>query len=428
MQAIEHLNASQWMSPEDLRAIQAQKLARLLRHCEANVPFYSDLFKELGLTAADMVNYEKFRLIPFLTKKTINENGELLRASGFPADDLIRNTTGGSTGEPLVFFNDRTSFIQRQAVVVRNQEWVGALYSDREARLWGAPMDLDKLTSWRGRLHGFIHSTIQLSTYELSDDSMRKYADILNRFRPKLLISYPSPLASFSRFLIDNKIRIPSIKSIITSAEMLFDWQRDLINRAFDGVIYDRYGCREFGNIAHECDAHEGYHVNCERFFLEVLDDEGNVVGPGQAGKLYITDLDNMGFPFLRYEIGDMAVPSDARCSCGRGLPLMTRFEGRSFDVIQCPNGNRVGGTFWTICLRRFKGIVKFQVVQQRLDLLTIRLIVDDRYELHTETVIMDAVREKCGADMNIQYEYVDRIELTRSGKERLVISELLGA
>lgn len=428
LQAIEQLRASQWMPTEELQSIQERKLAQLLRHCEENVPFYSRMFRELGLTAADLADYEQFRKIPFLTKKAINENGDTLRASGFPADDLIRNTTGGSTGEPLVFFNDRASLIQRQAVVVRNQEWVGALYSDREARLWGAQMDLDKLTSWRGRLHGFLHSTIQLSTYELSDGSMRKYAEVLKGFRPKLLISYPSPLAEFSRFLLDNEIRIPSVKSIITSAEMLFDWQRDLINAAFDAVIYDRYGCREFGNIAHECDVHEGYHVNCERFFLEVLDDEGNAVRPGQTGKLYVTDLDNMGFPFLRYEIGDMATPTDARCSCGRGLPLIARIEGRSFDVIQCPNGNRVGGTFWTISLRRYKGIVRFQVVQKQIDQLVIRLIVDERYEHSVEDIIADSVRDKCGAAMKIRYEYVDKIGLSRSGKERLVVSELAGA
>lgn len=429
LQAIRHLEASQWNSSEELRALQAQKLSRLLQHCENNVPFYSRLFQEMGRTAAELTDYEQFRRIPFLTKKTINENGETLRARGFPVADLIRNTTGGSTGEPLVFFNDRASLLQRQAVVVRNQAWVGALYSDREARLWGAPMDLDKLTSWRGRLHGMLHHTVQLSTYDLSDESMRRYVRVLNRFRPKLLISYPSPLASFSRFLIENNTGIPSIKSIITSAEMLFDWQRDLISKAFDGaVVYDRYGCREFGNIAHECAAHEGYHVNCERVFLEILDDEGNIAGSGRPGKLYVTDLDNMGFPFLRYEIGDMAVPSNARCSCGRGLPLIERFEGRSFDVVRCPNGNRVGGTFWTICLRRYKGIVRFQVVQERIDLIAIRLVVDEHYEQRTESLISAAIREKCGAGMQLRYEYVDKIGLTRGGKERLVISELQGA
>jgi phenylacetate-CoA ligase len=289
-------------------------------------------------------------------------------------------------------------------------------------------MDLAKLQSWRERLHGLLHNTMYLSSYELSDNSMREYAKRLNRFQPKLLISYPSPLATFSRFLLDNEISVHSIKSIVTSAEMLFDWQRDVIQQAFEGEVFDRYGCREFGNIAHECEAHEGYHVNCERVFLEVLDDDGTPVEPGQLGKLYVTDLDNLGFPFLRYEIGDLAIPSVHQCSCGRGLPLIEKLAGRSFDIICCPNGNRVAGTFWTICLRRFPGVERFQVEQDALDSLVIRLVTSDHYRQEQEESICAEIRKKCGNEMNIRYDYVDQIKPTSSGKERLVISSIHGA
>jgi len=425
LRAISELESSQWKSPQELYSLQAEKLVRLLEHCERNVPYYSRLFADLGLKASDLVDYRKFTEIPPLTKTLINAHRDSLCASGSLGKDLVRNTTSGSTGESLVFFNDRESIRQRQAVVVRNQKWVGALYSDREARLWGAQMDLDKLLDWRGRLHGFIHNTIQLSSYEMSNGSMEKYAEILNRFRPKLLISYPSPLALFARFLIERDIRIPSIRSIITSAEMLHGWQREVIVEAFACPVFDRYGCREFGNIAHECEQHEGYHVNVERVFLEILDDNGMPVEPGQTGKLYVTDLDNRGFPFLRYEIGDLAVASNRLCSCGRGLPLIEKFEGRSFDIIRCPNGNRVAGTFWTICLRRFDGVVRFQVVQEALDALLIRLVVDDMYKKSSEAQITAAIRAKCGVEMRIRYEYVDRIETTRNGKERIVLSRL---
>jgi len=425
LQAISGLERSQWKTSEELYALQSEKLSRLLKHCETNVPYYTGVFSDIGCSADELLDYNNFRKLPFLTKKIINSNTELLHATdGFP-HRVKKSTTSGSTGESLVFYNDHASLIERQAVVLRNQQWMGALYTGREAHLWGAQMDLDKLQSWRSRLHRFLNSTIYLSSYELSDKSMSGYARTLEKFRPGLLISYPSPLATFSRYLIDNKIRISSIKSIVTSAEKMYDWQRDLISQAFDAEIFDRYGCREFGNIAHECVTHEGYHVNSERVLLEVLDDEGNPVAIGQPGKIYITDLDNMGFPFVRYEIGDTAVISDAQCSCGRGLPLLKRIEGRSFDIVFCPNGNRVAGTFWTICLRRYEGVVRFQVVQETLNQLEIRLIVDDRYKVESETDISAEIRGKCGDEMNIQFVYVDHIELTRSGKERLVVSRL---
>ena len=423
MRVIKELECSQWRSRDSLLSLRDEKLARLLKHCERNVPYYARLFSDVGIKADRLGQYSEFRKIPPLTKHLINASRSELLSRDSAERGVVRNTTSGSTGEPLIFYNDRISIQHRQAVVVRNQEWVGALYADREARLWGAQMDLDRLTNLRGRLHGFINNTIQLSTYDMSDQSMAEYVRILRRFRPKLLVSYPSPLAAFSRFLLDREIRIPGIKSVITSAEMLHDWQRRIIMEAFGCPVFDRYGCREFGNIAHECECHEGYHVNVERFFLEILDDDGEPVEPGQAGRLYVTDLDNYGFPFVRYDIGDVAVASERRCSCGRGLPLIEKLEGRSFDIISCPNGNRVGGTFWTICLRRFPGVVRFQVVQEKPDSLCVRLIVNDEYDRSSEEGIRAAIHERCGAEMTVRYEYVERIDQTRSGKERIVVS-----
>ena len=425
MPAIRKYTQNQWLPEQELKQLQLAKLQTLLRHSRENVPYYRELFQEYGVGGSGEFSYEQFRRLPLLTKEVMRREQGRLQATNFRKQDLVRNSTSGSTGEPLVFYNDRESLKWRQAVVWRNQQWVHARYSDREARLWGAQLDISKAESLRGRLSAWAHQTMLLSTYDLSDETMRDYVVCLQAFKPRLLISYPSPLVTFAKFLERQNESLPSIQSIITSAEQLHDSQRDVIQRIFGPILYDRYGSREFGNIAHECDAHSGYHVNSERFFLEILDSDGEPVKPGETGELLITDLDNYGFPFIRYQIGDLAVPADRKCSCGRGLPLVERFEGRSFDMIHCPNGNRVAGTFWTIVMRKFNGVAQFQIEQDLLGHLIIRLRINTDWDKSNESSITERVKEKCGEDMKISYEYVDSIDLTASGKQRLVVSRL---
>lgn len=420
--AVRQLMASQWFAPAQLEALQQQKLQRLLQHAAAHVPYYREVFSRLGIGPDDLCKYEVFRRLPLLTKATIRENTPALCAENATPGDFIPNSTSGSTGEPLRFFNDRRLAGWRQAVVWRNQAWVHSLYSDREAHLWGAQIDLARAARLRERLHGWLHQTIMLSSYDLSDASMAQYAERLRRFRPRLLISYPGALATFCQYLEQHGLRIPGLRAVITSAEQLHDWQRSLIERTLAVPVFDRYGCREFGNIAHECDRHQGYHVNVERFFVEILDDAGAPVAPGEIGNLYITDLDNYVFPFIRYAIGDRAVAAAHACGCGRGLPLIERFEGRVLEVVRCPNGNRLGGTFWTITLRRIPGVRRFQVEQTGPADLVIRLVMAPEAMPVEEGTVRAAIEEKCGSEMKVRFKYVDEIPLTRSGKDKLVI------
>lgn len=425
LHAIRQLEASQWYKAEELIDLQREKLARLLEHAACHVPYYRELFKRLGVTHHDLMNYDVFRRLPFLTKAAIRGSGDALISERASKNDLLPNGTSGSTGEPFAFYNDRRATAWQKAVVWRNQEWVGVYYSDREARLWGAMLDISKAGMFREKVHGWLHQKLMLSSYDLTDEAMARYVMQLRKFRPRLLISYPGPLATFCQYLNSRNIcGIPGLRAVITSAEQLHAWQRELIERVLKVPVFDRYGCREVGNIAHECERHEGYHINAERFIVEILDDDGNPVRPGEIGSIYITDLDNHAYPFIRYSMGDRAVHSDHACSCGRGLPLIERLEGRVMEVVKCPNGNRLGGTFWTIVLRkRIPGLQRYQIEQTTRNDVVIRLVMSPDASPVDEDRVLSMLSEKCGPDMNIHLEYVDRIPLARSGKERLVIA-----
>ena len=114
-------------------------------------------------------------------------------------------------------------------------------------------------------------------------------------------------------------------------------------------------------------------------------------------------------------------------CSCDRGYPLLKNVNGRTFDVVKAPNGNKLGGTFWTILFRQRPGIYKFQVVQKASGIVIIKYLPDPGAIGLPETskqFFREKIAELCGRDFTISFESVEKIETTNSGKTRIVVSE----
>lgn len=405
--------------------LQEIKLEKLLVHAYQNVPFYTEQFKRMNHSTSLLPKPEFFSQLPILTKKIINDNRKLLLSRELKNNKLIPNSTSGSTGEALYLYYDKRSAAYRRATVVRNQQWIDIDFYDKKAVLWGAPLDLKKTQTLKGRLLSRVKNQIFLSSYELSKASLLEYTNLLNTFEPKLLVSYPGPLSVFSELIIEKGISIPSIKAIISSAETLFPWQKEIIEKAFSCPVYNRYGCREFGDIAQECVKREGLHINADRFLVEIVDSQMNPVNGEDIGELLITDLDNYGMPLIRYRIGDMACFEKAHCSCGMSFPLLKKIEGRTLDVVRAPNGNKLGGTFWTLLLRSRKSFKAFQVVQDSLNEISINYVRSNVFMHEDLKYYENKIIEKCGSGIKICFNEVSLIPETISGKTRIVISNI---
>lgn len=398
------------------------KLNRLLEHACSTVPYYSEAFERAGITPADIRSPDDLRRLPVLTKDVIRDDLERLVSTAIPRERIRKDSTGGSTGEPTWYYVDDNSSQARQAIVLRGNAWCGARLGDRLATLWGAAFDLNPHQKLKGRLKSAIMNKLFLCSYNLNSETMAEYAETLQKFRPKLLTSYPTPLVTFAEFLRTNPEYSVRPGAIIASSETLFDEQREIIERTYGCEVFNRYGSREFGNIAHECDAHEGLHVNVERFFIEYLKEDGTPAGPGEIGEMLITDLDNFGMPFVRYRIDDLAVPSDRECSCGRHLPMIERVEGRVFDVIVTRSGSRFPGTFWTLLSRAVPGISKFQIVQSEPSSVVFRIVPNAEFKDEYLDKLAETIAEQTRGDLEVSFDLVDSIPLTRAGKHRFIV------
>jgi len=424
--AIRELDQHELLDSEELRRVTLGKLQKLLVHATENVPFYKDHLQRLKLTGSLSDLYESFLSVPALSKATINDNRQSMISTKLDGNGLDDNSTSGSTGEKLLFYTDWRSGAYRKATVRRSQRWLGVLPGDPEVRLWGSPIDINRAKSLRGFLHSVISREKMLSAYLMDEQSLNAYMKFCLRFKPKLLIGYPSVLSVFAAYLESQRVRIPSLVAISCSAETLYEHDREYLAKVFGAPVFNRYGCREVGDIANEVPDADGLIVNSDRLFVEILNDKREPCAPGEQGEVVVTDLENFGMPLIRYRIGDLArwSPETARGGDKYPFPMLESVDGRTLDVIQSPNGNRVGGTYWTILLRNRPGIKKFQVIQDEPDAVRI-LYVGEEGAVPDFEYYRREIANQCGPELDVHFEEAENFEQPPGTKFRLVLSKI---
>jgi phenylacetate-CoA ligase len=419
--AIEELARNEDLDRNAMLELEARKRADLLGHAAAHVPYWKEQLDRLGIAPGAAADPEVFARLPVTTKAVIRERRDDLVSRELTGNRLDPNSTSGSTGQPLQFYTDLRSKAYRKASTVRLRRWVGVEQGDTVAHIWGSPIDQARAEAWRGRLHSWVTREVFLSAYELTDDDMNRYAGILRARRVGLAVGYPSVMSAFGRFCADRGMDFPALTSVICSAETLYPQQRKTIQQTLGVTVFNRYGCRELGDIAQERPGVNGLVVNSDRIYVEIVDDDGRPCPPGETGELLVTDLDNYGMPLIRYRIGDSAAWSDTFAG---GFPVLAAVEGRSLDVVRTRDGRRIGGTFWTIVLREKPGFEQFQVIQKNLAGILVRYVptpgVDPDFAWMT-----DRIGEQCGADLDVSFEAVDFIGPGAGGKHRVVVSKL---
>jgi phenylacetate-CoA ligase len=426
--AIRELDANERLDRAALQQVTLSKLQKLVAHARANVPFYAKQLQNMRVDCPAGEFASAFGEIPLLSRAVINANLESMVSTDLEGNGLDANSTSGSTGEKLIFYTDWRSGAYRKASVRRSQRWLGVLPGEPELRLWGSPIDVDRKRSLRGLLHSVVSRERMLSAYSMDEASLRSYLKFFEKFKPKLLIAYPSALTVFAAYIEEQGARLPSLRAISCSAETLYEHDREYLERVFGAPVFNRYGCREFGDIANEVPDADGLVVNSDRLYVEVLDEQGNPCAPGEQGEVVVTDLENYGMPMIRYRIGDLArwVADSARGADRYPFPMLASVDGRTLDIVRAPNGNRIGGTYWTILLRNRPGIKKFQVIQDTPTALRVLYVAEPG-----ATPDFDYYRReiagRCGSDLQVDFIETDQFEQAPGTKFRLILSKLDG-
>jgi len=428
---LKFLRSREYQPLESNEKIQKKRLKKLLIHCYENVPYYHDVLVESGVMVGNEVDLTKFSNIPVLTKEIIREHFEDLKSKDTDERKWYLNTSGGSTGEPVKFLQDNVSWDHGMAGKWFFSTFAGKDISDKEVKLWGSERDVLKGSiGFKAKIKNMIFNRVLLNSFRMSESDMREYVKTINKKKPVIIEAYVQSIYELSKFIKNNNLEIHSPPGIITSAGTLYPEYQQLIEEVFGTKVYNRYGSREVGDMACSCEKGEGLHLNLFHQYIEILDDKGEPCKPGEIGQIHVTTLNNYVMPLIRYQIGDMAIPAEnEQCSCGRGLPLIKGVVGRQIDVFKTKNGRVVPGEFFI----HFIGVVynkdfisKFQVVQKDYESVVIRLVLRDEIKFGSyKKKIIDSIKDVMGQDCKVEFEFVEDIEPTKSGKYRYTISEV---
>lgn len=421
----ELLESEHW-PVERLQRLQLERLQALLRCAYAHTPYWRELMDARGIHPEDIRSLDDLCRFPLLEKNTLRERREEMVWRG-EGTRLQMVRTSGSTNEALEFYTSSTREAHINAARMRGHEWLGVRRGEKELYYWGSPVELSKQDRIKQVRDWLINDGLT-NGFEVTPERLKEYYRYWLEWRPKCIFGYPSTFVltvtmAESLGLDLKELRNRGLTVIVTTSEMLSDVDRQLISEGFGVPVRDSYGLREAGLIGHEC-AEGTMHCMDEQVILETIDPETLEPTDGE-GELVVTNIVGPAFPVIRYRTGDIVTLSQQPCACGRNLSSVRISGGRAVEFVVTKEGKWVVGYSFIYIARSVPGIVKFQVVQEKIGEIHIRLAVDGRFPADGIELVKSKAAQRLGGDDEIRVQIVDDIAPARSGKYRPVISKV---
>jgi len=415
---LRELRRTQWISADELQAVQLRRLRTLLRDAAANVPYYQALFQKLGAIPDDFRELSDLSRLPLLEKQQVRENPDQFLNRRFDRNRLIEDHTSGSTGEPLRFLLTVEQKAYEMAYSIRFWRWAGYRTGARIAafRHYIPRRQTDPL--WQ---HDKRTRTLFFSVYDMKPANLRAYVEEFNRFQPEFVRGYPSSIYIFAQFAAGEGLPLHAPRAVLSSSETLSPEMRAVIERVLQCPVYDWWGANERVVTACQCERRGPLHVNAEGGILELAPTMDN---SGDSGHRMIgTGLINHAMPLIRYDLGDLAIPGGKPCGCGRGLPCVERILGRVNDTLVTGEQKYIPSVRFYTLFETHDQVRQFQVVQTAPNAVVVRIVPARKFNGTETNELRGKLARFLGDAVKIDFELVDQIKPEPSGKIRNVVS-----
>ena len=437
---------SEYYPPERIEQIQLKKLREVLCHAMRVCPYYTAKFKRAGLAPDDIQTLADVTRIPSLSRQEVIANceqivdvkqrpavdaakrskrgpGQPLPLGRFRGQKLVRNTSSGSTGAPVIFYDDGSMTAVSWALEMRLRKWFGIEPGVREARM--ARISVDYMPKdFQVWMRKRLWHQLMLPGVNLADPEYAFCLQKLRDFRPRVLWGFTSALAGLADYIrrSGEDVSRCSPELAIGWAAPVYEHEEKILRDVFHCAVTNIYGAREVGHVAAWCPNHT-WHINQEHMLVESNRDPRD----GELGEIIVTPLDIAPMPFIRYRLGDLGRPAPSRCACGRTLQVLEDFLGRTGEVFVTKDGRMIPPNFWCRFFMvdgQSQFVERFQVIYRRADLISIRIVKRQGFSEATEADMKRILRKNFSTDVYFEFEYVPRIAPQISGKYQMVVNE----
>jgi len=420
---LEDLEKTQWYSRNGIEVLQLQKLQTLLKSAKEHSPWHARRIENSGINFENLT-FDEFKKLPTMARADVQQHGNEMAWHDVPGGSF-RYTTGGSSGQPLIFNFGRSRQASDAAGRIRARRWWGVNVGDPEVYLWGAPVELnktDRIKTIRDRLL----NQLVLNAFEMSPENMSIYLTAIQKFKPKCIYGYASSVALLASYARQNnrQLSLPDLKVVCTTGEPLYPEQRQLISETFNVPVANEFGSRDIGFTAHE-NSHQQMLLMSESILLEILDHQNNPVKVGETGEAVMTGLCSEAQPFIRYRTGDMVKLSTDSDKDGRGLHVIEEIVGRNTDFLIHENGSIVHALAAIYILRETGGVEQFKIIQQAINEFEVLIVTNSFWNPASLKTIDEKFKSRFGGKCKTHTQLVEKIPPEVSGKIRQVVSKI---
>jgi phenylacetate-CoA ligase len=371
-----------YFAPERIAELRDDRVRKIVRYAAETVPYYREHFVREEIDPREFRTAVDLARLPLIDNPLVCADHEQFRSEATREAVQFRST-GTTTGSPLYVFHDRRSLLENIAYSERERAVEAALSGKRyrytSVDIFFGPATLRRVQAFYGSAS---FRPLRPKQHQLAlETPLDRLVEAVNRIRPDVIRSYGTYLETVFRIVAARGLRMHVPKVLVYGGDSMTSEGRAFVEEQFGVPAIGLYNAVEAFKIGYLCEKRDGFHLHEDLCHVEAVDDEGRRVPDGESGELVISNLVNRGTVLLNYRIGDLGRLSSEPCPCGRTTRRLIELEGRVAEVIHLPNGNilhqySVAGVF-----RRFRGVLRYQLVQRE----------PARFELRVMTVDGDA-------------------------------------